>query len=267
MTDADVIVIGGSPTGLATAHVATTRGLRPLVLDAGAAAGRSWPHYHDSLTLFSPARFSALPGKPFHADPNRHPVRDEVVDYLTTYTAQLDAPMMFGQRMHAATRTGDGFQIRTDAGPVTHAQALVTASGGFGRPHRPDIPSLDTLTGTVLHSAEYRSPTTFDDAWVVLISGGNSAAQIAAELATTAASASPPGHRCAGNPSTSSTTTSTGGWPKPASTPLDYVGLERQRSLASTTLRGIGRDAAHVLAAPTTPTDRTRRRHARHRRP
>jgi putative flavoprotein involved in K+ transport len=28
---------------------------------------------------------------------------------------------------------------------------------------------------------------------------------------------------------------------------LGYVGLERQRSFASATLRGVGRDAAHVL--------------------
>jgi putative flavoprotein involved in K+ transport len=356
MTNADVVVIGGGQAGLATAHVAITRGLRPLVLDAGATAGGSWPQYYDSLTLFSPARFSALPGMPFHGDPNRYPVRDEVVDYLTTYTAQLDAPVMFGQRVQAVTRTEDGFQVHTDAGLVAQARAVVAASGGFGRPHRPDIPGLDTFTGTVLHSAEYRSPTTFDGARVVVVGGGNSAVQIAAELAATnrvsIATRSPlrwqPQHilgrdfhwwlartrldtaqwapRLAGgtvpviddgryrtalhngNPDHHQIFTRIDGntvhWPDQRPEHLDalilatgyrpdlaylhipgalgadgrpahhggvsttvpglgYVGLERQRSFASATLRGVGRDAAHVLAAVTTPTDRSRRRRAR----
>ena len=45
----------------------TSGGAARVVLEAGAEPVGSWPHYYDSLTLFSPARFSALPGRPFPA--------------------------------------------------------------------------------------------------------------------------------------------------------------------------------------------------------
>jgi putative flavoprotein involved in K+ transport len=83
MTSVDVVVIGGGQAGLATARAVLERGLQPLALDASTSPGGSWPSYYDSLTLFSPARFSALPGMLFPGDPQRYPLRDEVVDYLT----------------------------------------------------------------------------------------------------------------------------------------------------------------------------------------
>ncbi|GLY49914.1 hypothetical protein [Lentzea sp. NBRC 102530] len=54
------------------------------MLEAGNALVGSWPHYYDSLTLFSPARYSALPGLSFPGSPEHYPHRDEVVDYLST---------------------------------------------------------------------------------------------------------------------------------------------------------------------------------------
>jgi putative flavoprotein involved in K+ transport len=83
----DVIVIGAGQSGLAAAHALIVRGLRPVVLEAGPVPVGSWPHYYDSLTLFSPARYSSLPGLPFPGDPQRYPHRDEVVDYLRRYAA------------------------------------------------------------------------------------------------------------------------------------------------------------------------------------
>jgi putative flavoprotein involved in K+ transport len=104
MRFADVAVIGGGQAGLATAQVARSRGLVPVVLDASPGPGGSWPRYYDSLTLFSPAGFSSLPGLPFPGDPDRYPSRDEVVDYLAGYARWLDADVRFGRRVDQVTR-------------------------------------------------------------------------------------------------------------------------------------------------------------------
>ncbi|MEU4624860.1 NAD(P)/FAD-dependent oxidoreductase [Actinoplanes sp. NPDC023801] len=183
MTFVDLAVIGGGQSGLATAHVAARRGLRPLVLDAGSGPGGSWPAYYDSLTLFSPARFSGLPGMPFPGDPERYPVRDEVIDYLTARTAALDADVRFGARVQQVTATDGGFLITTADGAVVRAASVVAASGGFGSPYRPALPGLESFTGRVLHAAEYRRPDELAGTRVVVVGGGNSAVQIAAELA------------------------------------------------------------------------------------
>ncbi|WP_406721935.1 NAD(P)/FAD-dependent oxidoreductase [Streptomyces althioticus] len=187
MEHIDVAVIGGGQSGLAAAHALLRRGLRPVVLEASGRAAGSWPHYYDSLTLFSPARYSSLPGMPFPgADRDRYPHRDEVVAYLTAYAGRLDAEIRTGCRVSAVRRTGDGFAVELEGGGRLSARAVVATSGTFGHPHRPALPGLQEFTGQVLHAADYRSPGPFTGRRVVVVGAGNSAVQIAAELAATA---------------------------------------------------------------------------------
>ena len=183
----DVAVIGGGQSGLAIAHALLWRGLRPVVLEASGRAAGSWPRYYDSLTLFSPARYSSLPGMPFPgADRDRYPHRDEVVAYLTAYADRSDAEIRTGCRVSAVRRTGAGFEVELEGGDRLSARAVVAASGTFGCPHRPALPGLEEFTGQVLHAADYRSPAPFTGRRVVVVGAGNSAVQIAVELAETA---------------------------------------------------------------------------------
>jgi putative flavoprotein involved in K+ transport len=182
MNSHDAIVIGGGQSGLATAHALIAHGLRPLVLEAGDEPVGSWPHYYNSLTLFSPARYSALPGLPFPGDPERYPHRDEVVDYLRTYATRLDADTRTGQYV-AEVAEDKGFRVTTADGTSFAAPIVIAATGGFGNPYRPALSGLDTFSGTVLHAAQYRSPEAFHGQRVIVVGAGNSAVQIAAELA------------------------------------------------------------------------------------
>ncbi|MEU0492338.1 NAD(P)-binding domain-containing protein [Nocardiopsis sp. NPDC006139] len=184
--DALLTVIGAGQAGLAAAHASSRRGVRALVLEAAGHPGGSWPHYYDSLTLFSPARFSGLPGRPMPGDPDRYPRRDEVVSYLRDYAARLDADLRCGHRVERVVRDGDGFLLTLADGSRIRSRAVVSATGGFARPHRPEPPGLADFTGAVLHAAEYRSPEPFAGLRVVVVGGGNSGVQIAAELAGTA---------------------------------------------------------------------------------
>ncbi|WP_328828824.1 NAD(P)/FAD-dependent oxidoreductase [Streptomyces sp. NBC_00252] len=187
MEHVDVAVIGGGQSGLATAHALRRRGIEPVVLEASDRAVGSWPRYYDSLTLFSPARYSALPGMPFPgADLDRYPHRDEVAAYLTVYAAGLDADIRTGRRVSAIRRADGGFEVELAGGGRLAVGAVVAASGTYGRPHRPALPGLEGFTGTVLHAADYRSRDRFAGQRVVVVGGGNSAVQIAAELATVA---------------------------------------------------------------------------------
>ncbi|WP_318036767.1 NAD(P)-binding domain-containing protein [Streptomyces chengmaiensis] len=137
MGHADAVVIGGGQSGLATTHALVRAGLKPAVLEASERAAGSWPRYYDSLTLFSPARFSALPGMPFGGDPDRYPHRDEVVDYLTAYAARLQADIRTGRRVITVRADGAGFTVELEGGGQLWARVVVAASGSFGRPHRP----------------------------------------------------------------------------------------------------------------------------------
>ncbi|WP_016700788.1 flavin-containing monooxygenase [Actinoalloteichus spitiensis] len=183
MSDFHALIIGGGQSGLAGAQALRARGLRPVVLEAGPEAVGSWPSYYDSLTLFTPARFSSLPGLPCGGDPDRYPTRDEHIAYLRRYSRLLDVDIRTGNRVIEVSTTPEGFAAHLADGQVVHAPSVVAATGYFGRPHHPELPGLDSFPGTVLHSADYRRPDDWAGRRVIVVGAGNSAVQIAVELA------------------------------------------------------------------------------------
>lgn len=182
--DYDAVVIGGGQSGLAAAHHLTARGLNTAILEATGEATGSWPRYYDSLTLFSPARYSALPGRMFPGDPDRYPHRDEVVDYLRSYASGLDADIHTSTPVEAVASTdGEGFTVTTGARAMFTAPRVIAATGSFGSPFLPAVTGRDEFGGRVLHASGYRNPAEFAGQRVVVVGAGNSAVQIAAELA------------------------------------------------------------------------------------
>ncbi len=187
MIDAsDVIVIGAGQSGLAAAHALRQAGRSPVVLEAGQEPVGSWPSYYDSLTLFSPARYSSLPGMPFPGDPDHYPHRDEVVDYLRRYAKDLDADIRTGHRVTALRRRDGRFTVGLEDGGELTAPIVIAATGAFGTPHRPALPGLDAFAGTVVHAADYREPSAFAGQRVVVVGAANTAVQVAHELARVA---------------------------------------------------------------------------------
>ncbi len=181
-----VIVIGAGQSGLAGARAARDAGLHPIVLEASDRASGSWPRYYDSLTLFSPAGYSSMPGYPFPGDAERYPTRDEVAAYLEDYAQHLGVDIRTDHRVTAVERDENGFVIHTPAESFT-AAGVVAASGSFARPHRPSLPGQDGFSGRTLHVADYRSPKEYAGDRVIVVGGGNSAVQVAYELADHAA--------------------------------------------------------------------------------
>ncbi|TDB74301.1 NAD(P)/FAD-dependent oxidoreductase [Actinomadura sp. KC216] len=182
-----IAVIGGGQSGLAAARAVTAAGLRPLVLEASGRAAGSWPDYYDSLTLFSPARFSAMPDLPFPGDPDRYPHRDEVVAYLERYAALLaerGIEIRLNSRVTGVRADGAGFVVQIEGGQELAVSGVVAASGA--RPLIPTLPGADTFTGELEHVAAYRNPKPYEGRRVVLVGAGNSAVQIGYELAEVA---------------------------------------------------------------------------------
>ncbi|MEU8798520.1 NAD(P)/FAD-dependent oxidoreductase [Spirillospora sp. NPDC048819] len=179
-----VVIVGGGQSGLAAARAVRAAGLRPLVLEAGDRPVGSWPGYYDSLTLFSPARYSALDGLDFPGDTDHYPHRDEVVAYLERYAAALDAEIRTGVRVTSVTSSGRAFLVHTADGEQIAASGVVAAGGA--RPLVPDLPGAAGFTGELLHVAGYRNPKPYAGKRVVVVGGGNSAVQIGHELAEVA---------------------------------------------------------------------------------
>jgi len=181
----DVIVIGAGQAGLAAGHALTQAGLSFQILEASDRAAGSWPHYYDSLTLFSPARYSSLPELPFPGDPERYPLRDEVIAYLENYARYFNFPIVYQARVKQVLRDGKDFVVTTDSGQSYRARSVIAASGPFNQPNIPAFAGFSEFTGTVLHSSAYRRPSDVTGRRVAVVGSGNSAVQIADELAQT----------------------------------------------------------------------------------
>lgn len=182
----DTIVIGAGQAGLATGYYLQRAGLRFLILEASEKPGGSWPHFYDSLSLNSTARYSSLPGLPFPGLPDRYPRRDEAVAYLRSYAAHFALPIVAGARVVKVERSGRYFQIVTGDKGSFKARTIVAATGSFGQPHLPNLPGQDQYSGQVLHTANYRRPEPFRRQRIVVVGGGNAAVQIGVELAQVA---------------------------------------------------------------------------------
>ncbi|MBT2255946.1 flavin-containing monooxygenase [Priestia megaterium] len=179
----DTIVIGSGQAGLATAYYLQKNNLNYLVLEASEQTAGSWPSYYDSLTLFSPARYSSLPGYQFPGDPERYPTKREVISYLVEYANHFDLNISTGERVTEVQKNQGVFQISTSKQNIFYAKTVVSATGDFARKCIPDIDGIDVFKRLKIHSSEYKNVEQYIDQRIVVVGGGNSAVQIAYELA------------------------------------------------------------------------------------
>jgi putative flavoprotein involved in K+ transport len=180
----DVVVVGGSQAGLAMAWHLTQEGRRFVVLEAGPEVGHVWRSRWDSLKLFTPAQYDALPGLAFPAPADTYPTKDPVADYLQTYAATFDLPVRLSARVTRLSKSDDGFEVQT-ADQTYRARQVVVATGPFQVPFVPPMAAKLDASVTQVHSAGYRNPQALPEGPVLVVGGGNSGFQIAEELAAT----------------------------------------------------------------------------------
>jgi putative flavoprotein involved in K+ transport len=180
----DVVVVGGSQAGLAMAWHLAQQGRRFVVLEAGPELGHVWRSRWDSLKLFTPAQYDALPGMAFPAPADTYPAKDPVADYLQAYAAAFDLPVRLNARVTRLSKTDDGFEVRT-ADSTYRAGQVVVATGPFQVPFVPPMAAKLDPAVTQIHSADYRNPQALPEGPVLVVGGGNSGFQIAEELAAT----------------------------------------------------------------------------------
>ncbi len=176
------IVIGAGSAGLATGYHLAQLGVDFIILTDEARIGDNWRRRWDSLRLFTPAKYSGLPGMSFHAPPNHLADKDEVAAYLERYAEHFDLPVRLNTCVQTLTRCGDHFRVTVD-GMMLEADNVVVATGAFQRPKVPALAAKMSPDVVQLHSSAYRSPFDLPEGPTLVVGAGNSGAQIAIELA------------------------------------------------------------------------------------
>jgi putative flavoprotein involved in K+ transport len=174
------VVIGGGQAGLATAHELARRGVSFAVLEAEPRIGDQWRHRWDSLHLFTPARYDALPGATFPAPAASFPGKDEVADYLEAYSRDGGLPVRTGVRALKLAHRDDCYLLETTAGTVEVAHVVIAT--GYDLPRVPAFAADLKPEIRQLHAGQYRNPSQLTGD-VLVVGAGTSGVEVAIEAA------------------------------------------------------------------------------------
>jgi len=180
--DVDVAVVGAGQAGLAIGRFLKRQGQRFLILERAGGIAPAWRERWNSLTLFTPRRYSALAGMPFPGDPDGYPTRDDVIAYLERYVETFELPVEPNSEVQQLERGADGrFRLTVD-GRVVASDQVVVATGPFQKPYVPKV--AENLAADVFqtHAVGYRRPEDVPEGTILVVGGGNTGFQIAKEL-------------------------------------------------------------------------------------
>jgi putative flavoprotein involved in K+ transport len=179
--EVEVLIIGAGQAGLAAAYYLKQKGQAFVVIDKGKETGEAWRKRYDSLVLFTPRWYSALPGLPLKGSLKGYATKDEVADYLQRYAEHFSIPIDFETEVMALTNDHHGFQVITNKGEY-RAKKIIVATGPFQKPFIPKFAHAVSKDIYQVHTSSYANPSQLKEGAVLVIGAGNSGAQIAVEL-------------------------------------------------------------------------------------
>jgi putative flavoprotein involved in K+ transport len=183
-SDYEVVVVGAGQAGLAMGYFLKQQGRKFVIVEAADSIGSAWRDRWESLTLFTPRRYSGLPGLPFPGDPEGYPDRDEVIAYLERYAETFELPSELNSPVRKLTAENGRFVLEGE-GRTTTADQVVVATGPFQKPYVPEVAKRLAPDVVQMHSTGYRNPGDIPEGTVLVVGGGNTGFQIAEELSRT----------------------------------------------------------------------------------
>jgi putative flavoprotein involved in K+ transport len=181
----DVAVIGAGQAGLAIGYFLRNQGRRFVILERAGGIASAWRERWASLTLFTPRRYSGLPGIPFPGDLDGYPTRDEVIRYLERYAETFDLPIELNSEVNQLAQGDDGCFHLEVQGRTIAADQVVIATGPFQTPYVPKLAEKLAADVFETHAVGYRRPDDVPAGTVLVVGGGNTGFQIAKELSAT----------------------------------------------------------------------------------
>ena len=195
----DVIIVGAGPAGLAAAIAAKRSGLDFSIVEKGVLVNSIFK-FPVSMVFFTTPELLEIGGLPL-VSPFEKPTRQEALKYYRRVVDTFELPIEFEEEVFAIEReqgpfdTAQGrperaeiFAVETRSSKgvrrIRHGRNVVLAIGYFDHPNVLGVPGEDLPH--VFHY--YNEPHGFYRKRVVIVGGGNSAAETALELFRSGAS-------------------------------------------------------------------------------
>ncbi|KAL8054889.1 hypothetical protein ABFX02_04G022000 [Erythranthe guttata] len=196
--EAAVIVVGGGPSGLATAAYLQHLSIPYILLEREDCFASLWQKYsYDRVHLHLAKQFCELPLMPFPATYPTYVSREEFIRYLNDYVSHFTIRPAYRRSVEAAAydETAGKWTIAArnlDSGEVEEYRSsfVVVATGETCDPSIPEIEGLGSFSGEVLHSTEFKNGKKFEGKSVLVVGSGNSGMEIALDLSNSGAKTS-----------------------------------------------------------------------------
>lgn len=175
----DLAVIGAGPAGISAAREAGLQSISCVVLERGVVADTVY-RYPLATVLFSTSNEVEIERGALPAE--RKPTREEVLAHYNNVARLENLNVRCGREVVGIVRTAGGFEIKTRTERYT-SQTVLAALGGFGRVRKLGVP------GESSGSVSYRlvDPRRYQTKRVLVVGGGNSAAEAALALSAAGA--------------------------------------------------------------------------------
>jgi thioredoxin reductase (NADPH) len=141
MSNYDVIIIGGGPSGINCAISAAKKGLSHLVLEKGVLVNSLY-HFPSNMTFFSTSKLLEIGDTPFisHGD---KPTRNEALEYYRRLQERFKLNIHCYEGVTELVTQVDGnYLVQTTKGEYL-AQSVIVATGFYDTPRLLNVPGED----------------------------------------------------------------------------------------------------------------------------
>ncbi|MBS1608594.1 MAG: NAD(P)/FAD-dependent oxidoreductase, partial [Bacteroidetes bacterium] len=133
MKQSDVLIIGASISGLASAACLQKEGIDYIIIDKESEIATPWRNHYERLHLHTNKAISNLPYKKFGKNIPRYPSRLEVVEYLDEYQKEFNINTDFNTEAFFVKKEGDFWITKSNNG-IIHSKYIIVATGLFNKP-------------------------------------------------------------------------------------------------------------------------------------
>jgi len=173
MTVTHTLIIGASAAGLASAACLKKAGVPFILLEKHSQVANSWRNHYDRLHLHTSKKWSALPFKDFDTAVANYPSRNEVIHYLDSYARELNVSPVFNTEVLSLNKVGTYWIVKTNT-ETYQSMFVIMATGRNLKPKVPEFQGMNSFTGSILHSSQYKNGKNFEGKNVLVIGFGNS---------------------------------------------------------------------------------------------
>lgn len=181
------IIIGGGQCGIALGARLKKLHVPTIILDKHPRPGDSWRTRYDALWLHDPVWTHHLPYIPFPEDWPIFPHKDQLGDWLESYTQKMGLNYWTSSECINAEYDEDQeiwkVLVNRNGEEITLcAKHIVLATGMSGVPHIPKFPGADRFIGHQYHSTRFKSSSPYAQKKCIILGSNTSAHDICLDL-------------------------------------------------------------------------------------